>query len=197
MRKSVSAFVFGLIGGIFCVMWGFIFGVLGDGLSSCDIIKESDANSTITAFQILGWIAFLGGIGAIIGASQCFKDARRGAIITSACTVPASALLVYVFIKATSGTVMIPTLILIFLLPVIFLIVADVCAFLAKDQPNNVNATFGGQAQVSHPAAPVAQSNSKTLEQELTKLKEMRDKNLLTEEEYNQARQKAINNYNK
>ncbi len=196
MRKSVSAFVFGLIGGLFCVWWGFIFGVLGEGLSSCELIKDSEAGGTVTLLLVLGYLAFPGGIVYIIGACQCFSHARRGAIIMSAATVPACALLVYLFIKAAASGAMIFTLIFIFLLPVIFLIVADICAFLAKDEPAPVLSPYGGQP-TAHPAAPVQQSNSKTLEQELTELKNMLDKNLLTEEEYNQARQKAINNYNK
>ena len=201
MRKSVSAFVFGLIGGLFCVMWGFIFGVLGEGLSGCDLGSNTEAAEMVTLSMILGYFAFIGGIVCIIGASQCFRNARRGGIILASALVPASALLVYWFVKvvsASSGN-MVFTFILLLLLPVIFLIVSTVCAFLAKDQPELKYNPYGtGPIQSpAHPAAPVQQSNSKTLEQELTELKNMRDKNLLTEEEYNQARQKAISNYNK
>jgi len=197
MRKSITAFVFGLIGGLFCTMWGFIFGIAGEwGLSACKV-AEADPAKEITIFTILGWLAFFGGIASIVGASQCFKNARRGAIILTSATIPCAALQIYIFsqiVSAAEGSWVFSSMIL-FLLPAIFLIVADICAFLAKDVPDLVYPQYGTSPQ--HQAAPVQKSNSSTLEEELTKLKTMFDKKLLTEEEYNQARQKAINQYTK
>jgi len=199
MRKSVTAFVFGLIGGLFCIMWGFIFGLGSEvGMTACDSAGV-DPTKDLIVYSILGWLAFIGGIVAIIGASQCFKTARRGGIILSCATVPCAALQIYIFSNAVGNAgSMIVSSIIFFLLPAIFLIVADVCAFLAKEEPELEYSPFGTSTpNTTHHAAPVQKTNSKTLEQELTELKAMYDKKLLTEDEYNQARQKAISQYTK
>ncbi|MBR4270929.1 MAG: SHOCT domain-containing protein [Clostridia bacterium] len=193
MRKSVSAFVFGLISGLFCWMWAFIFALAGEtGLTACDFKTGEDSASVITTLAILGWIGFAASIVVIIGACQCFKNARRGAIIMTSATVPASAILVYVFSQLVQGGNMVGTLILLFLLPVIFLIVADVCAFLAKDVEEPVVNPYG--TYMTQPTN-VNAAPKKTMEEELTELKSMYEKNLMTESEYNQAKQGIINKY--
>ncbi len=185
MRKSVTAFIFGLIGGIFCLGWGFFGGVISDiGASASE-----DSSWVIT--QVLGWLEFLGAIGAIVGACQCFKRARIGGIILACSTAACCGLNIYTFTDLTRVGMGIGTAIILILLPIIFLIVATVCAFLAKDVEEPVVNPYGTYSTTSNVnAAP-----KKTMEEELTELKSMYEKQLMSEEEYNQAKKGIIQKY--
>lgn len=192
MRKSVSAFVFGLIGSIFSLWWGFTFGLIGD-VGSSIIGGLGGSSGTLNTMQILGWLCFVGAIIGIIGASLCFKKARTGGIVLAFSTLACGSLLLYLFINAVKGGAMVPTLILIFLLPVIFMLVATVSAFIAKSVQNYANQTV----QIPVQATPFGQPRQQSLEQELTELKNMFDKNLISEEEYNQAKKGIIDKHTK
>ena len=79
-RRSVAGFIFGLIGSLFCLWWGFTFGLVGDiGQSIVNGVNGSGTwGGTISIIMILGWLAFVGAIVGIIGAAMCFKSARKG-----------------------------------------------------------------------------------------------------------------------
>jgi len=187
MRKSIPAFVFGLIGSIFALWWGFVFGIVGDFLGLAGV-------TDLIVSQILGWICFIGAIIGIIGASTCIKKARKGGILMIVATVMCGALLIYIFINAIGPGAMIPTLIILFLLPVILMTVSLICALIAKEVSVPANQNFN---YIPNPQANVNVTKQKSLEQELTELKTMFDKNLLTEEEYSQAKKNVIEKHSK
>ena len=146
MRKSISAFVFGLIANIAFLAWGFFFAVLGD-------IASALGGGSATLVLILSWLCFLGAIAGIIGSAQCFKRARVGGIILAVSTVCGAALLLYVFINSliSSGASGLTLNIFICLVPVGLSIAGTVCAFLAKPmQPNNAQ-PYGYAPQYAQP----------------------------------------------
>ena len=169
MRRSITSLICGLIGSLFSLFWGFVCGITGNALS----IITAGAN----VLNILGWVAFLGAIAGIVGASLCVKQARKGAICLSAATALCGALQIYLFAHAV-GSEMLMTSIIVFLLPTVLLIVAAVFGFLAKERAT------GAQAQQTN-------AQQKTLEEELSELKGMLDKGLINEDEFAEAK-KAI-----
>ena len=190
MKKSVAGFVLGLIGSLFSLLWGFIFGVGGD-------IGGAATGTGANTFMILGWLCFLGGIAGIIGASFCLKKAQKGAIALGISTVACGALQVYLFINALQSGTPFMTLVVVFLLPTILMAAGTICAFAGqKYQPQNHGAQ-AVQPQQAVPQAAQAQPAEKTLEEELTNLKAMFDKQLLTEEEYAQAKKNALDKHTK
>lgn len=211
MRKSITGFIFGLIGSVFCLWWGFVFGIIGDiGNSIVNSANGSSGwNGTVSVMMILGWLAFIGAIVGIIGAANCFKAARKGGIILSVATAMCGGLQIYLFVNVMKSGAPAVSMLILFLLPTIFHIVADVCAFTAKEvavEYNNYNqgnryAQPNYQPQPNQYAQPQPtygpQPQEKSLEQELTELKGMVDKGLLTEEEYNAAKANAIAKHTK
>lgn len=188
MRKSVTSFVCGLIGSLFCLGWGFFAAFIMNiaGAISASIDGTSDA--TITLVYVLGWLCFIGAIFGIVGASNCFKKARVGAIWLTIATVMCAPLHIYIFVQIPSiGGAFIFSRIVVVLLPVILLAVATVFAWLAK----KVNKPMANSYEAIANAAQSDDGTSK-LEKELTKLKETFDKGIITEEEYNAARKKII-----
>ena len=196
MRKSVTSFVLGIVGSLFSLFWGFISGLFGGlgGIVADGIGSESGA-TTMGIINFLGWLAFLGAIVGFVGAGNCFKKARRGGIILTVATAMCSPIQLYWFIKLVQYTpTMTPTHLIVFLLPVVLLIVATVLAYCAK----LVEAPAGPvyyQPQPQQPVQPQPQTTG--LEAELTNLKGMLDKGLLTEEEYSEAKKNAIAKYSK
>lgn len=141
MKRSLPAFIMGLITSIFCLFWGFITVLAGNfitsligALESAGSGVEAGASSTGVAIIVLGWLCFLGGILGIIGASQCFKKAKVGGILLAISTVMCGSLLIYLFINTikNTGTQMLVTSIMIYLVPVGLFIASTICAFLAK-----------------------------------------------------------------
>lgn len=191
MRKSVSAFVFGLIGSIICLGWGFICGFLGD-TASC-VASGSSGVPELTAILYLGWICFFGSIAGIIGSSYCLRHARRGAIVLAISTAACSSLLVYIFVKLmqvslAAGSFVTTTILV--LLPVVFMLVATIAAFAAKEVET--------KDQTPSATVTISQGNQpKTLEQELTDLKGMLDKGLINQEEFDQAKKSILDKHTK
>ena len=184
MRRSVTAMICGLIGSLYSLWWGFIFGAFGDLLN----LIPTDGAKLGTVFTILGWLAFIGGIVGIVGASLSLKKARKGAICLSIATVLSGALQLYIFGKVVGGGgASIMTLIIIFLLPTVLLVVASVFAWLAKETEPARSADVANQSS----------SGNQTLEKELSSLKEMLDKGIITEEEFAVAKKNLLEKYTK
>lgn len=189
MRKNIPAFICGLIGSLFTLFWGFWVGILGEAASAIlGSASDGGAPAEVTILYILGWLAFLGGIVGIVGCSLALKDTKKAQWNLLAAAITSSALLGYLFAKSAPTGTMITTLILILLLPAILLIVSTVLAFCTKDKEVPATQVIVNNSQ---PAAPV----QKTLEDELMNLKNMKDKGLLTEEEYAEAKKAALNKY--
>ena len=189
MRRSVTGFVCGLIGSLFSLWWGFWFGVIGNVGTLISSAAGSGSDGTITAIYLLGWVCFIGAIFGIVGASNCFKKARAGAIWLTIATVMCGSLQIYVFVSLTGGIgELLLTRIFIFLLPTILLAVASIFAWCAKKADKvvgagNVSATVNVQRE---------ESGANSLERELLKLKETFEKGLITEEEYKEARKRIL-----
>lgn len=199
-RKSVTGFICGLIGSLFSLGWGFFFGVIGNageavGLDS--VAKE------VNVFSILGWLAFLGAIVGIVGAAMSLKDARKGGIVSVFSTIATAILQIYVFVNLLKIGTLVMSLIIICLLPVVLQVVAVVSELLAKPVEVNYPAYNNmqmGQGNIYQPQQPVnaqAPVAGNSLEQELTDLKGMLDKGLLTEEEYAEAKKNVIAKHSK
>ena len=190
MRKSVTGLICGLIGSLFSLWWGFTFGFFGNLLN---IIPAEEAASLGQTLTILGWIAFFGAIVGIVGASLSVKQARRGAICLTVATVMCGILQIYLFVKTISSE-FIMTAIVIFLLPTILLLVAAIFSWIAKKKEVPMQATV----QMQNMQQPVNQNpQQKTLEQELSELKGMLDKGLITEEEFAEAKKNTLAKYTK
>ena len=183
MRRSVTAMICGLIGSLFSLWWGFIFGSFGDLLK---IIPTDEASRLATTLTVLGWFAFIGGIVGIVGSSLSLKKARKGAICLTIATVFSGALQLYIFGKTVSGS-NIMTSVMIFLLPTVLLVVASVFAWLAKETEPTRSANAASQNN----------SNNQGLEKELSGLKEMLDKGIITEEEFAVAKKNLLEKYTK
>jgi len=197
MKRSVSAFIFGLIGSIFSLFWGFWCGIIGD---AGQLIASSagEGASEITLVLIFGWTAFIGAIIGIIGASYCFKNAGKGSIILAIATAMCGILQIYLFVNAISAGAFVMTLILILLLPVALMVTGTICAFRAPviaPRQNVAPINNGYSAPNAQPQTPV--STGKTLEQELTELKRLFDNGILTEEEFATAKKNAIEKYSR
>lgn len=194
-RKSVAGFICGLIGSLFSLFWGFWFGLIGNigfGIIGSANGSAGDYVSGFSELYIFGWIAFIGAIVGIVGASVSLKNAKKGGIISVFSTIATSILQIYIFVQTISVGSLFPTIFIIFLLPVILQVVAVVLEFTAKPVEVNVsNQNYAYQAVQGQNQA------QKSLEQELTELKNMFDKGLLTEEEYAAARKNAISKHTK
>jgi len=185
MRRSVTAMICGLIGSLFSLFWGFIFGVGGDLFK---IIPTDEATKLATTFTVLGWLAFIGGIVGIVGSALSLKKARKGAICLTVATVLSGALQLYIFGKVVGGSgSSIMTFIIIFLLPTVLLVVASVFAWLAKETEPSRSASAANQTN----------SGNQGLEKELSGLKEMLDKGIITEEEFAVAKKNLLEKYTK
>lgn len=145
MRKSVPGFVLGLIGFLFCLGWGYIFGIVGDivgGIAGSTGSEAADAASGVAnTITTLGWLCFLGAIAGIVGASLCFKKARIGGIVMICATAVSAPLLIYAFVQSIKAGTLSPSTIITILLPLALIVAGDVCAILAKpravvNQPN-------------------------------------------------------------
>lgn len=193
MRKSITGFICGLIGSLFSSFWGFVCGITGSAFG-----LATDAAEVIV-FQVLGWVSFLGAILGIVGAALCIKKAKKGAICLTIASALCGALQIYLFVKAFA-TSFLMTSIIVFLLPTILLIVSTVFAWIAKpSQVNNLNHQNMQQTVYQKPnendMPPMKEEP--TLEKELNGLKDMLDKNLITEEEYAEAKKNVLNKYTK
>lgn len=193
MRKSITGFICGLIGSLFSLFWGFVCGITGSAFG-----LATDAAEVIV-FQVLGWVSFLGAILGIVGAALCIKKAKKGAICLTIASALCGALQIYLFVKAFA-TSFLMTSIIVFLLPTILLIVSTVFAWIAKpSQVNNLNHQNMQQTVYQKPnendMPPMKEEP--TLEKELNGLKDMLDKNLITEEEYAEAKKNVLNKYTK
>ena len=195
MKRSVTAFICGLIGSLFSLFWGFWCGIVGDA-GTAIIGSGSDGGgwtSGVSELLVFGWLAFIGAIIGIVGASYCFKNAKKGGILLAIASVMCAILQLYIFINAISAGAFIFTLILVFLLPVVLQVVATVSAFRGKEYtpaPTYQQNYSGYQQQNPEPAG-------KTLEQELTELKRLFDNGILTEEEFATAKKNAIEKHSK
>lgn len=183
MRKSVPAFICGLIGSLFTIFWGFWFGVIGETLDAIIGSMGESGVTQVSVLYVLSWLAFIGGIVGIVGCSLALKNTKKAQWNLLVAAITSSALLGYLFFQ--SSGMLIATRIFIILLPAILLIVSTVLAFVTKD--NGVTA----QTTNTQAAAPV----QKTLEDELTNLKNMKEKGLLTDEEYAEAKKAALKKY--
>ncbi len=184
MRRSITALICGLIGSIFSLFWGFTFGVFGNMLG---IIPTAEAQNIGTTLAVLGWIAFLGAIVGIVGASLSVKQARRGAITLTIAAIACGILQMYLFVKTcASPSLSVMTSIIIFLLPTVLLIVAAVFDWVAKDKEI-------GKAY----AQPQNNTQAKSLEQEISELKDMLDKGLITEEEFAETKKNLLAKHSK
>jgi|GEM_PF-5791645 len=207
MKKSIPGFVLGLIGSLFALWWGFVCGLGGDLVNAVGSAVSGESGM-LTPLSILGWLAFIGAILGIVGASMCFKNSKKGGVFLAIATVFSGALQIYIFVNALAAGEMITTLIFIFLLPVILLAIGTVFAFTSKTDAapavtNGANqygpSDVSGNANVNrysnaYGAAPQARQE-KSLEEELSALKSMLDKGLLTEEEYASAKKSAIDKH--
>ena len=181
MKKTITGLVLGLIGGIISLFWGFVCGVLGYAAS---IIGSSAGGSGFNWLYLLGWLSFEGAIFAIVGASNCVKHAGRGATCLLIATVLCGSLQIYLFCNAIAGSTPIVTLVIVLLLPTILLAVATLFAYFAKE----VECT----AKADNSTAAPHQNKMDSLEVELTKLKDMLDKGLISQEEYATAKKNVI-----
>ena len=189
MRKSVTSFVCGLIGSLFCLGWGFFAAFIMNVAGAISSAIGGSADSTITVVYLLGWLCFIGAILGIVGASNCFKKARVGAILLTIATIMCVPLHIYIFVKfPTIGGAFVLSRIVIVLLPVILLATATVLAWIAK----KVEIPFANSYSAIENATRVDENGSSKLERELVKLKETFDKGIITEEEHNAARKKII-----
>lgn len=139
-RKSVTAFVLGLIGSLFCIAWGFFGALLGEALGGIiDAVESATSTSSgvsTSIISVLSWLCFFGGITGIVGASMCFKKAKTGAITLSIATAACGAFLIYVFVQISKSSNGISfTNLVIILLPFVLLIGSVIAAFLAKPMP--------------------------------------------------------------
>ena len=197
VRKSVTSFVLGLVGSLFSLFWGFVSGVFG-GIGGIIAEGVGSGSGTMLLINLLGWLAFLGAIVGFVGAGNCFKKAKRGAILLTVATVMCTPIQLYYFIKTVeAATTILPTLIIIFLLPVVLLVVATVLAYCAKETKSEEFSYYAQPQQPQQYVQPQSQPQQTGLEAELTNLKGMLDKGLLTEEEYNDAKKNAIAKYTK
>ena len=188
MRRSITAFICGLIGSLFSLFWGFVAGVVGNIGS---IIGPSDGSVSTNVIYALGWIAFLGAILGIVGSSLCFKMAKKGGVMLFISMLTCSALQIYLFVQYAKSGNMITTGIFVFLLPVALFIASTISAFCAKE----ISSAEGGT--VSHPKESAKINNGNALEEELINLKSMFEKGLITQEEYTTAKKSAIDKYMK
>lgn len=157
MKRSLPAFIIGLITSIFSLFWGFstvLFGnfitALISGINSSGGSGVEASSTTVgVVIMILGWLGFLGGILGIIGASQCFKKAKIGGILLTISSVLCGSLLIYLFVKTTinTGTKMLVTSIMIYLVPVALFIASTICAFLAKPYQPKPNLYYNQNGQ--------------------------------------------------
>lgn len=199
MRRSVPAFILGLVGSLFSLWWGFISGIGGGLVGSIIGAAGASDGGITTTISLLGWLAFLGAIVGFVGSGNCFKKARVGGIMLAVTTLMCSPIQIYYFVKSVSAaTMMIPTIIIVFLLPVVLLVVATVLALCARkrgEDPNMEKAYVNPQPQVvvNTVTQPAAQPTN--MEQELAKLKEMNEKGLITDDEYAEARKKVIDKH--
>lgn len=187
MRRSITSLICGLIGSIFSLAWGFIFGIVGEVGTAATSATSSGPDGTLSLIYVLGWLCFLGAILGIVGASLSVKKARAGAIWLTIATVMCAPLQIYAFAKL-QVTTMIMANIIVCLLPTILLAVACVFAWLAKkvNSPEQLKRQTVGET---------TSSSVSGLESELLKLKETFEKGLITEEEFNEARKKIINKH--
>lgn len=170
MRKSVPGFVLGLVGFLFCLGWGYIFGIVGDivgGIAGSTGGEAAEAASWVAnTIVTLGWLCFLGAIAGIVGASLCFKKARIGGIVMICATAVTTPLLIYTLIQSIKAGTLSPSTIITILLPLALIVAGDVCAMLAKpravvNQPNgyyNPNMYQQPQQPIQQPQQP-AQDN--------------------------------------
>jgi len=189
MRRSITSFICGLIGSLFCLFWGFVAGVVGNVGSIIALGAGAPPTGTINIVYILGWIAFIGAILGIVGSALCFKKAGKGGIFLIISTVACGALQVYLFVLYAKGGVMITTGLFVFLLPVILLAVAGIMGLCSKTIEDK------NYAYVQQPVPPVEPTKSaapNSLEAELINLKNMFEKGLITQEEYDSAKKSLI-----
>ncbi len=188
MRRSVTSLICGLIGSLICLAWGFIGAVAGN------IITGVSEGETGTLFSVLAWFGFFGAIVGIVGSALCVKKAKpSGAICLSIATILCGSFHIYCFAKIAAMEAVWMTLIVFTFLPVVLLIVSTVMAFCAKEQSDDIEE----QQPFVTPQQPVKTIQEKTLEQELTDLKAMVEKGLLTEEEFAEAKKAVLAKHNK
>lgn len=146
MKRSISAFVLGLIGSIFCLYQGFGVALFGD------IANSITGEGVATIFVLLGWVCFLGAILGIVGASLCFKKARVGGVLLLISTLMCGALTGYALISilSVSADGLAVSSLMMQIIPVILILIATILAFCAKLRvvkninPNQFN-NFGNQ----------------------------------------------------
>ena len=199
-RKTLTGFICGLIGSLFSLFWGFWAGIVGNIGTVIAAAADSSATGSLNIVNILGWLAFIGGIIGIVGSAMCFKKARTGAIWLTIATLMSGSLLLYIFIQIVmaAGATMLFTWVIVFLLPAILLAVATIFAWLAKpvngtvtNNPYVQNNNYQPQPQVQ-PQPQQKVEKTETLEDKLQNLKNMYDKGLITEDEYNEARKNIL-----
>ncbi len=190
-RKTLTGFICGLIGSLFSLFWGFWAGIVGNIGTVIAAAADSSATGSLNIVNVLGWLAFIGGIIGIVGSAMCFKKARTGAIWLTIATLMSGSLLLYIFIQIVmaAGATMLFTWVIVFLLPAILLAVATVFAWLAKP----VNGTVTNNPYIQSNNQPQQKvEKTETLEDKLQNLKNMYDKGLITEDEYNEARKNIL-----
>lgn len=190
-RKTLTGFICGLIGSLFSLFWGFWAGIVGNIGTVIAAAADSSATGSLNIVNVLGWLAFIGGIIGIVGSAMCFKKARTGAIWLTIATLMSGSLLLYIFIQIVmaAGATMLFTWVIVFLLPAILLAVATLFAWIAKP----VNGTVTNNPYIQSNNQPQQKvEKTETLEDKLQNLKNMYDKGLITEDEYNEARKNIL-----
>lgn len=154
VRKSIPAFVLGLLSNLFCLVFGFYIALIGDLFGSLGgAISGEGGLGEAWIIVVLGWVCMIGAIIGIVGCAKCFKKAKIGGILLAVACGMTGSLLIYMFVTMLSSTEsMMTTSILIYLIPFAMNVIAMICAFTAKEEvlhqnvyPNNYIPNQNGQ----------------------------------------------------
>ncbi len=183
MRRSITSLVCGLIGSLICLGLSFFFLVIGSfifGLSN---------GSGGALFQVLIWISFSGATVGIVGSAlSASKAMPAGAICLTISTLLCGGFNIWFLANASSSDAGFVTAVFFTILPIILLLVATVMAWCAKEQKTKIVTPTNQPNFVPNQSV----KQEKTLEQELTELKEMTEKGLLTEDEFSEAKKNLL-----
>lgn len=143
IKRSMPAFVIGLIINIFYIFYGFWIAIIGGFFGSLGGAISGEGGIVFEALIVilLGWLSIIGAIIGIIGSAKCLKKANTGGVLLLICTLMTGALSVYRIISAlaTQETFFI-SLIMLYIIPLVLNIVATTCAFTGKVQmEKNIN----------------------------------------------------------
>lgn len=134
MKKSIPAVIFGLIGSISCLIISGFASLLGNIVGALGAISTNGGNveNVGITIVILSIICFIGSIIGIVGACFCFKNSKVGGILLSVATILCGSLLVFLLINNLISSENSKIFIIVYLIPLVFLIVSVITAFLGK-----------------------------------------------------------------